>query len=411
MSHAGVDRHRARRMGRLLPWAVLLAAAVVAVAGCGTGGSGPSYGPGAAVTGAAGIPAQIDLTVTGVVPIGPGGGQVVGLARTAAGTTVVLTGPDASGNGAALGELTADQDYRGLRGIDVDAAYLQAAGASPQIEAGWALGALPAAGPQALAVATGTRYGVLGDVLAGPGMGGYAGVRTDAKGSPTGPVTGVCGDRDGVSDQVTWTVSGSDVLERRTLPTIASTGAAPSVVMSASPMMGLRDAQRGEATRVGAHEVPRLTPAQVYSVGGLRGLDCLDPQQISFLAGAGAVGLRSSDNTSLGLVSVVDRGLADHWFTEGSAHPGTTGAVRAGQHYSASLVGQATASGPHRLDAVVIDAITGTAVAGLHLSGPGVPDDAQVSALLLDADGRGGLAAIAGGTGLYRFTVPSGPSR
>lgn len=383
-----------------------------------------AYGPGSHTSDSvpAGTPTAVRARITSVVDVGsaiPGSGDVMGLSGLADGTVVALTRATSAGPSGAGHLVRVDPDsgsgpahIEPIRSVEVDQEYLWLQQQQPQIAAGWTLGPVPGLSPTALAIGTGSRFGVLDEYTPGEsGSGKYTGVVTDQQGSPTGPVTGTCSDDPGSTNPVTWTTSGSEVIERRTYPTSAGNGHAPRVRMLASPMMELTPAQQELVRMPGSEALPLLTPADSLLVGGLRSLTCLSDAQV--LGMREATGLQDSvlrgatdavPVTSSALVAVVDRELADSWYERGS-RPAEGIAARPGEHYSGGLVGRATAAGPDRLDAVVIDSVSGTAVAGIHLSGPQVPDDAQVTALMFDAGGRSGLAAVAGSQKLLRFEL------
>lgn len=384
-------------------------------------GAGLDYGPGSHTQQAvaAGTPTQLDARVTGSVDLGGGSStataaDIDGLTVLPSGRLLALTGatgPGARGAGVVLGVDPATGQAQPIERIEVDQQYLERAAAQPQLAAGWTLGAVPTLSDSAVSVGTGGRFGVLDEYTPGtPGSGAFTGVITDQAGSPTGPITGACGDSSEATDPMIWTTSGSNVIERRALPTSRSTGTAPEVVMLASPMMELEPAQQELVSQDGSQALPRLTPSPAVSVGGLRSLNCLDRAQIHALREATGIAdtvLRGSTEapiTSTALIAVVDRELATDWFERGSV-PGEGVRAVPGQHYSGELIGQATGTGEHRLDAVVVDSVTGTAVAGIHLTGPGVPADAQVTALAMDASGTGGWAAVAGQQTLLRFEL------
>lgn len=433
MTASEVSRTRGRNTVCAAAAGLALVAATYGVVGAvspdaGAGaGAALDYGPGShtAQAVAAGTPAQLDARVTGSVALsgggdGGGGGSIStaadidGLTVLPSGRLLALTGatgPGARGAGLVLSVDPATGRSQPIERIEVDQQYLHSAGTQPQLAAGWTLGAVPTLSDSAVMVGTGGRFGVLDDYTpAAPGSGAFAGVITDQAGSPTGPITGACGDSPEAVDPMIWTTSGSNVIERREFPTSTSTGTAPEVVMLVSPMMELEPAQRDLASQDGSQALPRLTPSPAVSVGGLRSLNCLDRAQIHALrevTGIADTVLRGSTEapvTSTALVAVVDRELAADWFERGSV-PGEGVKTVPGQHYSGELIGQATGTGEHRLDAVVVDSVTGTAVAGIHLTGPGVPADAQVTALAMDASGTGGWAAVAGQQTLLRFEL------
>lgn len=421
--HPDTEQSRPGPAGRALGAAVLATVSIGVVAMVSSQmapAQMPDYGPGshAVDTQPAGTPTQLDARVTDTVrPADLPGGDVMGLARPVGGPLMALsrataTGADGAGALAAVDTTTGDTAQ--LLSIDIDQQYVDSARSQPQVAAGWTLGTLPELSDSALLVGSGSRFGVLDEYQLGGGTGSdqpgrFAGVVTDQPGSPTGPITGACSDAPGSSDPVTWTTSGSEVIERREYPTSQALGTAPQVQMLASPMMALRPQQSQIPQRQGSQALPLLGPAHQLAVGGLRSLNCLDAGAVQGLrerTGMSELTLRSEDGasqtTSTVLLAVVDRELSQQWFDRGSV-PGEGIRAEDGQHYTGGLIGEPTATGEHRLDAVVIDSVTGVAVAGVHLTGAQVPDDAQVSAMVLDATGTGGWAALAGSDELLRF--------
>lgn len=370
--------------------ATLVTAGALLVSGCSDHPGVPDYtadrsGPGA------GAPVNLVLHPGPGDPVElPGAGPVMGAVEApgGSGSLVVLTGP-APGIEGGLWSVPAGGAPVRIESIGVDAQYWKAA-ASRQVTAAWSLGPLPLMGPEAAGLSTGTRYGVVRDVRAGSqARQGYAGVRTDVQGGPVAPVTGVCGFSEGErSSARSFTSDGSSQLFSRLGDPLSPEAAEVRVRMQAGDLISVRPEQRALAARSGPGQRPRFTPEPEVAVAGLRSLSCLDPAAVAGLHAAGVTtGLRGGQGTAV--AAVIDRGLADAWLTGGLGRPG-------------ELIGAARASGGGRLDGVLVDSSSGTAVAGLHLD---LPADAQLSTLVFDADGRGGWYALAGSPRIARFSV------
>lgn len=346
-------------------------------------------------------PHRVVATVDRTVALPAGGERLLGLTPSGDGLLGVV-GPSDEGSGALVRVDTDEPDRSSvLSEIAVDAAYRDSAQGSAQIRSGWSISAAPRYGSDSVVISSGTRYGIATDAMKLTQPKGFAGVVTDKKGSPTGPVTGVCVDPAGTDPEqaATWTVSGSDVIERRPFPTAVAAGKSPEVTMLASPMISLRKQQSKVAGAVGPGKPARFAATDTLAVGGLRGLSCVTPDQAAGLIGNSALSdalpkgtFRNS--TAPMLISVVDRDLAQGWFDRGWQSDPTS--EHYGEHYSMGLVGQPTQTGPNRLDAVLVDSASGAVTAGIHLQGPSVPTDAQITALALDADGEGAWVAIEG---------------
>lgn len=377
--------------------------------------------------GTTGAPPQIQMRITDSVEL-PGAARAGGLGwhslsdgrdsgeagsgEPAPGELLVNIAPDpATGAGGQLVAVdVADQSdpqvtLLGRIGYGPD--YTALSQEIPQVQRAWAVTGLD--DPDMVAISGGDRYGVLTELdemdPAIPDSGGFEGVLTAAPGSPITPVTGACwaGYTDGGSAGV-LTVDGSNTLTRRVgWPTGPGDGQGLTAHMLAGPAMAVRSEQQPQL-ETGPAAVPRLTPAPVVSVGGLGDLACVDAGSAQGLADLGAA-VRPA--TGQAVAAVVDRDLADAWFSGGvelAAADAASGTDTQGLHATGDLVGSPTGAGEHRLDAVVLDTLTGTAVASLHLdtSGPvaqaaGLSDDLQVTGLELDPANPGtGWVTVAG---------------
>lgn len=360
----------------------------------------------------AGAPELVEMSVTTSWPM-VNAGRVQGMDTLPDGKLVAITAPDvpAGAPGALLSIDTAvgaDADpSTTLHPIAFGAGYAAAQASLVQIARGWAV----ATGPEGrTAISAGTRYGVLGDLALSPDEpGNFFGVATDRPGSPITPVTGACW-FPGVGDDAagTMTADGSNTLERRIgSPAGPGDGRASRVLMQEGPQLGVRQSQQPIAEQTGPAAPLRLAPAQPLLLGGLKDLVCLDSGQVDRLNDVGVTdGLRTGRGASV--LAVIDRQLADTWFAGGVdlVAQATDTESPEGTHSSGGLVGAATSTGPNRLDAVAVDTGTGVAVAGFHLQGDGVPEDAQITSLTLDkGDASRGWVTVAGQDRLYEFII------
>lgn len=360
----------------------------------------------------AGAPALVAMTVTKSWPMAHAS-RVQGSDTLADGRLLVIAAPDVTSG--APGEVITVDTAAGtesdpsttLYPIAFGSEYAAAQAASIQVARGWAV----ASGPSgSTAISAGNRYGVLEDLGRSPDEpGNYFGLVTDKPASPITPVTGACW-FPGTGDDAagTMTADGSNILERRMASAAGPGDGRPTrVLMQAGPQLGVRTGQQAIADQTGPGAPPKLAPAQPLLVGGLADTVCLDTKQVEQLHDVGVTnGLRPGRGAAA--LAVIDRGLADGWYAggtklvaeaAGAGHP-------AGTHSSGALVGQATASGPDRLDAVAIDTGTGVAVAGFQVRGNDVADDAQITSLTLDkTDARKGWITIAGQDRLYEFVI------
>lgn len=360
----------------------------------------------------AGAPELVEMTVTTSWPMA-NAGRVQGMDTLPDGRLLAIAAPDVPSG--APGELLSIDTGAGtdtdpattLHPIAFGSDYAAAQASMIQVARGWAV----ATGPDGhTVISAGTRYGVLGDLGRSPDEpGNYFGLATDRPGSPITPVTGTCW-FPGIGDEAagTMTTDGSNTLERRIgSPAGPGDGRPSRVLMQAGPQLGVRENQQPLAEQAGPAAPPRLAPAQPLLVGGLADMVCLDSAQVERLNGVGVTdGLRPLRGASV--LAVIDRQLADAWFTGGVdlVEKATDAEHPEGTHSSGGLVGTATAAGPDRLDVVAIDTGTGVAVAGFHLQGDGVADDAQITSLTLDkADAGRGWVTIAGQDRLYEFVI------
>lgn len=359
----------------------------------------------------AGAPALLTMNVTKSWPMADAG-RIQGMDTVSDGRLIAIAAPDV--NSGAPGELMTIDTSAGpgvdpassLYSIPFGAEYAEASRSSVQIAHGWAV----ATGPGGrTAVSTGSRFGVIADLTVSlDDPGNYFGLATDRPGSPITPVTGACW-YPGVGDDAagTMTAHGSNTVERRMTAAGPGDGRPTRVLMQNGPYMNVRENQEGIATEIGPAAPPKLAPAYELGVGGLTDLVCLDDTQVEQLHRAGVTkGLRQGQGASL--LAVIDRQLADRWFTSGVdvVTRATNGQQARGAHNSGALVGQATGTGADRLDAVAIDTGTGVAVAGFQVRGEDVPEDAQVTSLTLDtADARRGWVTIEGQDRLYEFVI------
>lgn len=360
----------------------------------------------------AGAPALVDMTVTRSWPMAQAS-RVAGMDTLPDGRVLAIAAPDVvSGAPGALISIdpatpTTVDPATTLHPIAFGADYVAAQEASIQVARGWAV----AVGPQGrTAISAGSRYGVLADLGRSPDEpGNYFGLATDRPGAPITPVTGACW-FSGTGDDAAgaMTAHGSNTLERRIGSAAGPGDGRPSrVLMQAGPQLQVRDNQQAVQAQTGPGAPPRLAPAQELLVGGLADLACLSSEQVEQLHRVGMTqGLRSGHGDAV--VAIVNRELSDGWFAGGVDLVDTSAPGRnpEGTHSSGGLVGQATAAGPKRLDAVAIDTGTGVAVAGFHVNGGEVPDDAQITSVTLDtADASRGWLTIAGKDRLYEFVI------
>ncbi len=396
---------------RTISAAAMVCTAMLASSGCSlVTTSGIDYSSASAEQ-PAGAPRIVEMTVTTSWPM-RNASRIRGMDTLADGKLVAIAAPDVP-NGAAGALLSIDTEVStsvdpatSLHPIAFGTDYAAAQAAMIQIARGWAV----AVGPDGhTVISAGTRYGVLGDLGLSPDEpGNFFGIATDKPGSPITPVTGACW-FPGIGDEAagTLTADGSNTLERRIASPAGPGDGRPSrVLMQTGPQLGLREDQQSITDQKGPAAPPRLAPAQELLVGGLADMACLDSTQVEDLRSAGVTeGLRPGRGASV--LAVIDRQLADSWFDSGvdlakktvEWHP-------EGTHSSGGLVGEATAAGPDRLDAVAIDTGTGVAVAGFHLQGEGVADDAQITSLTLDKnDGARGWVTIQGQDRLYEFVI------
>ncbi|OUS97427.1 hypothetical protein CA951_03540 [Rhodococcus sp. NCIMB 12038] len=384
-------------------------------AGCSlTQADGVDYSPAAAEpsTTPVGAPALIPMTVTKSWPM-THASRVHGLDTLPDGRVLAIAAPDVASG--APGELISVDTTTGtesdpattLHPIAFGSEYAAAQTASIQVAKGWAV----ASGPDGrTAVSAGNRYGVVEDLEHSPDEpGNYAGLITDKPASLITPVTGACW-FPGVGDDAagTMTADGSNTLERRFAAAAGPGDGRPTrVMMQAGPQLGVRTGQQEIADRTGPAAPPKFAPAQELLVGGLADMVCLGTDQVEQLHDAGVTdGLRSGRGAAV--LAVVDRELADRWYAGGTELVAEAGGGTnpAGTHSTGALIGQATASGQDRLDAVAIDTGTGVAVAGFQVRGNGVADDAQITSLTLDqTDARRGWVTIAGQDRLYEFVI------
>lgn len=360
----------------------------------------------------AGAPALVAMTVTKSWPMAQAS-RVQGMDTLADGRLLAIAAPDVASG--APGELVAVNTAADvatdpgttLYPIAFGSEYAAAQDASIQVARGWAV----AAGPTgSTAVSAGNRYGILADLQRSPDEpGNYFGLATDQPGSPITPVTGACWFPGAGDDAAgTMTADGSNTLERRMASAAGPGDGRPArVIMQTGPQLGVREGQQTIAEQTGPAAPPRLAPAQELLVGGLSDMVCLAGEQVDQLHQAGVTnGLRTGRGASV--LAVVDRELADGWYAGGVdlVEKTTVTEHLAGTHSTGALVGQATDSGPNRLDAVAIDAGTGVAVAGFQVRGNDIADDAQITSLTLDkSDARKGWVTIAGHDRLYEFVI------
>ncbi|MGB3675888.1 MAG: hypothetical protein WA988_15760, partial [Candidatus Nanopelagicales bacterium] len=284
--------------------------------------------------------------------------------------------------------------------------YAAAHEASIQVAHGWSV----AAGPNGTtAVSAGNRFGVLQDLRRAPDEpGNYFGLTTDRPGSLITPVTGACW-FPGTGDDAAGTITadGTNTLERRVATATGPGDGRPARVrMQAGPSLSVRPGQQVIADRTGPGAPPAFAPAKELLVGGLADLVCLDDEQVDRLHGAGITdGLRSGRGASV--LAIVDRSLADGWYAGGTELVENAGNPQpAGTHSTGALLGTTTPSGSDRLDAVAIDMGSGVAVAGFHVQGPGIADNAQITSLTLDkADASRGWVTVAGQDMIYEFII------
>lgn len=396
-------------------WATVAAATILSSAGCSlirpegidysSAGAGLPPAP-------AGAPALVDMTVTRSWPMAHAG-RVQGMDTLADGRLVAIAAPDVTSG--APGELiavdtavdTETDPATTLYPINFGSEYVAAQATSIQVARGWAVAVGPAGD---MAISAGNRYGVLQDLGRSPDEpGNYSGLVTDKPASPITPVTGSCWfDGTGGDAAGTMTADGSNTLERRVGAAAGPGDGRPSrVMMQAGPQLGVRASQQVIAGQTGPGAPPRLAPAPELLVGGLADMACLSGEQVEQLHRAGVTdGLRPGRGASV--IAVVDRALADGWFAGGTSLVAEASGAKhpAGTHSTGALVGQATGSGPDRLDAVAIDLGTGVAVAGFQLRGNGIADDAQITSLTLDrSDASKGWVTIAGQDRLYEFVI------
>ncbi|MET3959869.1 hypothetical protein ABIE52_006804 [Rhodococcus sp. OAS809] len=399
---------------------ILVAMVTTSVAMAGTAGcslvqtAGIDYSSPATdqATAPAGAPEIVSMTVTKTWPM-TGAGRVTGMDTLPDGHLLAIAAPDVTSG--APGELISvntaaatDVDPSStLYPIPFGSEYAAAHEASIQVAHGWSV----AVGPTgSTAVSAGNRFGVVKDLGRSPDEpGNYFGVVTDQPGSLITPVSGACW-FPGTGDDAagTMTADGSNTLERRVAAATGPGDGRPSrVLMQAGPQLGVRPGQQAIAEQAGPGAPPSLAPAKDLVVGGLADLVCLDDQQVEQLHTAGVTdGLRSGRGASV--VAVVDRTLADGWYTGGTevVQNAAGNAQPTGTHSTGALVGAATPSGPNRLDAVAIDLGSGVAVAGFQLRGEGVADNAQITSLTLDKNDAGkGWVTVAGQDKLYEFVI------
>lgn len=394
----------------MLPTRLLAAAACVGAVGLGTLGcasTGPDYShPG---NGDSVGQAPLINVSTMVAATDPSLSRLAGLSAIPGSTDLIgVVAPGQDGKGAGLVRITdtasESPQVVPVRALDTSANYLDTTKRLPQVAAAWSVAAI---GNDSLALSIGESYGVL-DKFSALASGGehYGGLRTAIDGAPISPVTGVCSYADN-QDLGVFTADGSATLTHRSgFAAGPGDGAGVDVSMLATDYMHERASQSAVAAEDNPRNKPRLTPGAQLSVGGLRSLSCAGSDLAKALNKRGAQVNTGKHATT---VAVIDRGLTEQWYLGGvqagltadkaahSQHP-------AGNHLTGGLVGAPVGDGDHRVDAVAVDAGSGTVAAGLHLDG--VAPGAQVGALLLN--GSTGWASVVGDDHLYHVSVDKG---